>query len=333
MRNLILSALLLASAFQTAFAQGLLQQTFGSGANAFTIDFVTIGNPGNTADNGIWAYSRGSYSAGAVNYIYNIGKYEISREQIAKANSEAGLGISLWDMTINPVYGGFGHSWEANGGGRPASGVSWYGAARFVNYLNASKGYQAAYKFNGSAFETWNPGDLGFQAVNPYRNANAFYFLPSLDEWYKAAFGSPNGTWFDYATGSNIAPTGVAQGTDSGTAVMGQSYYKGAANITEAGGLSAFGTMAQNGNMREFTESASDGVNDNTPGERRMARGGSWHSPSWAGASDYDDGVNPGTSDGEYGFRIASVPEPSSLSLLLIGVAGLASRRLLKRKD
>lgn len=49
MRNLILSALLLASAFQTALAQ-LVTESSGSGDNAFSMDFVTIGNPNNAAD-------------------------------------------------------------------------------------------------------------------------------------------------------------------------------------------------------------------------------------------------------------------------------------------
>ena len=55
-------------------------------------------------------------------YVYRIAKYEISREMIEKANAAGGLGITLADMTN---YGG-------NGPNRPATGVNWNEAARFV---------------------------------------------------------------------------------------------------------------------------------------------------------------------------------------------------------
>ena len=60
---------LLALSYQTASAQSLLE-TFGSGANQFTMEFVTIGNPGNAPD------TTGSpIPAGSVAYTYNLGKY------------------------------------------------------------------------------------------------------------------------------------------------------------------------------------------------------------------------------------------------------------------
>src|ERR687887_287515 len=60
---------------------------FGSGANSFDIDFVTVGNPGNPPD-------ANPNPAGAVPYEYRIGKYEISEQMIDKANSLGGLGIT-----------------------------------------------------------------------------------------------------------------------------------------------------------------------------------------------------------------------------------------------
>jgi hypothetical protein len=56
--------------------------TFGSGANQFTMDFVSIGNPGNTAD------TTGSPNpAGSVGYTYDIGKFEVSEDMITKYNA------------------------------------------------------------------------------------------------------------------------------------------------------------------------------------------------------------------------------------------------------
>ena len=67
-----------------------ITESFGSGVNQFSIDFVEIGNPGNSAD------TNGSPSpAGSVSYVYNIGKYEISRGIIEKVNAAGGLGIGM----------------------------------------------------------------------------------------------------------------------------------------------------------------------------------------------------------------------------------------------
>ena len=53
----------------------------------------------------------------------------------------------------------------------------------------------------------------------------------------------------------------VAGGTLPGTAVV-QQGANGPADITQAGGLSAYGTMAQGGNVSEREESALDLIND-----------------------------------------------------------------------
>jgi formylglycine-generating enzyme required for sulfatase activity len=278
----------------------------GTGDNAFTMEFVTIGNPGNAAD------TTGSPNpAGSVAYTYNLGKHEVSRDMINKANAAGSLGITLQDMTSN---GG-------NGVNRPATGVSWYEAAKYVNWLNTSTGGTAAYKFSGSTFQLWSAGDAGYNANNMFRNSLAKYVIASSNEWYKGAYGSPNGTWFNYPTGSDSAPTEVASGTAANTAVYnGQS---GPADITSAGGLSAYGTMGQGGNVWEWNETAYDGTND-TAGETRELRGGSWYDGSFLLGASYR-GLNSPSGEGyDVGFRVASVPEPSSLSLLAIGLGGLA---------
>ena len=102
-------------------------------------------------------------------------------------------------------------------------------------------------------------------AINPnnlYRNSLATYFLPSVDEWYKAAYYDPtSGAYFDYPTGSNAAPTPVASGTAAGTAVYTRPFGDGPADITLAGGLSPYGTMGQGGNVLEWEETDFDLVN------------------------------------------------------------------------
>ena len=307
MKKLLLLTLL-ALGYQTASATSLLE-TFGSGANQFTMEFVTIGNPGNAAD------TTGSPNpAGSVAYIYNLGKYEVSRDMITKASSAGSLGITMQDMTS---YGG-------NGLLRPATGITWNEAARYVNWLNTSTGGTAAYKFSGSTFQLWSAGDAGYNASNMFRNSLAKYWLPSSNEWYKAAYGNPNGTWNNYPTGSDSVPTAVASGTVANTAVYNAK--SGPADITSAGGLSPYGTMGQGGNVWEWNETAYDGSN-NSPGDIRDLRGGSWLEGAlgyYLSASTQIGGTPTYEGDPNQGFRVASVPEPSALSLLAVGLGGLA---------
>ena len=295
--------------------------SFGSGSNQFSIDFVSIGNPGNPVD------TTGNPGApnyvGSVAYTYNMGKYEVSRDMITKANAQGLLGISLEDLT---PYGG-------NGVNRPATGVNWNEAARFVNWLNTSQGYHAAYKYDvqpGNAgysanadIGLWTPSDPGYNAANPFRNDQAHYFLPSNDEWYKAAYYDPvTGNYYDYATGSDTAPTPVTSGTGTGSAVYKLALGVGPSDITQAGGLSPYGTMAQGGNLFEWQETEKDLVND-TPSAERDIRGGCWFNNGSlssttliANSPSTDIFIN-------VGFRVASVPELNTLTLSALGIGGL----------
>jgi formylglycine-generating enzyme required for sulfatase activity len=273
-----------------------------------------IGNPGNAAD---------TTGFGSVGYHYNMGKYEISRDMIDKANIEGALAITTASYL----------------GDKPAAGISWMEAAKFVNWLNAITGNAVAYKFNTSgALQLWRPTDAGYNASNLFRNNLSKYFLPSENEWYKAAFGNPSGGWYAYPGGSNTMPIPVASGTSPNTAVYNQpgNGNNGPTSVYNAGGLSAFGTMAQGGNITELMENGFDGVNDYTF-EQRTIRDFPWYS--------YDPGftsntpeewessyrsylLDPFAESNSIGFRVAMIPEPSSLSLLaLSGVVVALGRR------
>lgn len=277
--------------------------TFGSGANTFTIDFVNVGNPGNGKDEGA---GGGLYSSpyGGVPYVYRMGTYEIPLDAITKATA-GGL--------LNVTAGPFGPT-------QPAANMSWYEAAAFVNWLNTSTGHQAAYNLDvgATALTLWASADA-WQAggENLYRHKDAYYFLPSEDEWYKAAYHKNDGVtanYWDYATASNSIPTAVGSGTAAGTAV-----YNTVANVPAAvnrsGGLSAYGTMGQGGNVWEWMESASDGIND-SPSENRTLRGDDWSGPETVLRCSSHLSVTLSGSGINVGFRVASIPEPASAVLL-----------------
>jgi formylglycine-generating enzyme len=303
-----LTALLL-----TLLAAPLHADTFGSGPESFTIPFADVNNPGNAAD---------TNGRGAVGHTYRIGVHEVSRGSIERYNASqvlvGGALITLNDMTSS---GG-------NSPGRPATGVSWNEAARFVNWLNALRGLGPADKFTGAGANDdvaqWDVGEPGYDPANPFRNANAYYFLPDLNEWHKAAYYDPvAGAYWDYATGSNSAPVAVAGGTAPGTAVIAQSSGAGPADVTNAGGLSPYGTMGQNGNVTEWTESYINSSGD----FRRAYTGGAWTITASTLASQT---VLYTAATAEFfsrGFRVAAVPEPSAVLLAWLGLAAGLLRR------
>jgi len=308
---MIKKVILLVSMAGAALNAQVITQNFGSGVNAFSIDFVEIGNPGNVADT-----TGFPNPVGSVGYVYNISKYEISRSMIENANATGTLGITLNDLA----------SFGGNYPNRPANGISWYEAAKFVNYLNIQAGSVSAYKFDSNGmFQIWSSSDVGFNSSNPFRNSNAKYWLPSTDEWYKAAYGSPSGQWYNYPNGSDSPPAIITNGTTGSVHWLAPSV--GPADINDAGGLSSWGTMAQGGNIGEWMESAYDGINDSAS-ENRANRGGSWYSNSNFQLSTSQLSFDPATEiDNGTGLRVAGVPEPSAFSLLAVGLGGLAMMR------
>ena len=289
--------------------------TFGSDVNTFTIDFVPIGNAGNARD------TNGS---GKVLYNFNMSTYAISQDQLEKATASGAISLG-------------GGAWV---GSQPAANVTWFQAAAFVNYLNTSTGHVAAYQLDAgvTTLTPWN-FTQAWQAggENLYRNKDAYYFLPSDNEYYKAAYYDPNkaggaGYWL-YATGSDAIPTAVASGTASGTMVYRQFPPSGQpAAVNSAGGLSPYGTMGQTGNVIEWMESASDGVN-NLSSEGRSVRGDYYGDQGNGDAltSRPRSGLEPAPGSVIFGFRVASVasvPEPSCMILMLgSGLMFLARRR------
>lgn len=285
--------------------------TFGD-EYPFEIEFVTVGHP-NNPDNG-------RITAGKVEYPYRIGKHEISRGMIDKANREGNLNIDAHpDRSMEELIPSGVRDEMA------AGGITWFEAMKFVNWLNASQGYQPAYNVDlRGDFQLWGSSEA-WQAggENLFRHKDAHYFLPSVDEWYKAAFyDSETGSYFRWTTG-NTRPTAAASGTAAGTAVFNFPLSQGPADITLAGGLSGYGTMGQGGNVFEWVETEYDLVND-SPSGMRDAWGGWWggDSPevqSWLSSTYWGFGTPspPTVRFVDFGFRVASVPEPHAMSLMV----------------
>ena len=277
--------------------------SFGYGENAFDIDFVTIGDAGNEHDEFVYYSAAGN---GGVDHEYRIGTYEVTNGQwnafVAMAGAPTGLPTEAYD---NGSFSG--------GPNRPTNKVSWYEAAQFCNWLNTSKGYEAAYLFDANGAFQMQPGDAG------YRNPNAAYFLPSHDEWYKAAYYSlaestpgTNDVYYDYANGTNTKPANNTSGAN---------YYDGGYGYTDpentalhiwdvgTGAMDQNGTWDMSGNLAEMIESARYWPDDD-PAKERASRGGDYSHGDIDLSVYFPGHFYPQDEHGIVGFRIASIVNP-----------------------
>ena len=295
--------------------------TFGTGANQFTIEFVDISGDTNPTS-GIPAGDGFTFTG--VDYDYRMGKYEITNDQWNKFQASYGA------VTGSPSNA-YDRSIYWTGTDIPTNNISWYEAAQFVNYLNTSTGHQAAYKFTGTqgtgdyTFSVWGPADSGYDADNPFRNSNTHYFIPTEDEWVKAAYW--NGTSLQtYAT---KAGESLTQG--DGTSGTGWNYYDGGWATDPfgpwdvgSGSEELNGTFDMMGNVWEWMESPYYS-GEYQSGSYRGTRGSSCILivvSYLSSSSRYPSG--PYGEGSESGFRVASVPEPCSL--VLLGLGGLVLR-------
>lgn len=281
------------------------------------IDYVTVGHGGNAVDP-----ATGSLY-GAVTYSYRVGKYEVTNAQYAEflnAVDPAGANPNgIYDSNMgSDVRGGISfnagaadgskYTSRSNMGNKPVNWVSWRSAARFANWLH-----------NGQGSGSTETGAYTMSANPVIRNVGATVFLPSENEWYKAAYYDPTpgagggDNYWTYATQSNTAPTVAtanATGDVTNPGANVQNYGNGAdwptptqnGNVTTVGSTAAnnyFGTQDMGGNVREWLE---DGANN------RDIRGTSW-SGSAAQSSSGDVSTAPNTSVFvTHGFRVASPP-------------------------
>ena len=283
------------------------------GANEFTIDFVDISGDASSANGTYIGHNKLEGFIDPIN-DYRMGTHEITNDQWNKFKASYGTvtGDPSSAYDSSPYY---------TGDDIPTNRLSWFEGAQFVNYLNSSTGHREAYKFTGTqgtadyTFSVWEPEDSGYDSDNPFRNSEAFYFMPTENEWVKAAYF--NGTSLQtYATTDGSMPIA---GTDTNyDTAVGLPWNVG------SGSEELNGTFDMMGNVWEWTESPYYSE-DYLSGSDRSFRGGSFY------VDDYTLSLSTrfiGTPEGEnatVGLRVASIPEPCSLVLLSLG--GLMLRR------
>ena len=288
-------------------------------AAAIDIDWVTVGDPNNVDDP---SSIYGSF--GAVSYEYQIGQYEVTNTQyVAMLSAVAAVGdtnglYSASSFGITQTGAGTGgdpfvYAVDPNHENRPVNFVGVGDSMRFANWLHNGQptGSQDGSTTEDGAYDM----SLGANAV---RKAGAQVFLPSEDEWYKAAYykgGGTNAGYWAYTTGSDTVP-----GTDlTETSVPGNNanYNDGTVPIdapyflTEVGEFelsgSPYGTFDQGGNVWEWNEK----LYIPSPPERGM-RGGGYDSIAAHMAIDFFVPYFAEEPFGEFqsiGFRVAAARE------------------------
>jgi formylglycine-generating enzyme required for sulfatase activity len=306
------------------------------------MQMVTIANPGNKADD--------RTGSGSVDYIYNIGKYEVTIRQytvflnavassdpyqLYNPNMATDLNIAGIARSGSPgsyryhVIGpaGLKPSGASSSGKRPIADVSWFDAARFANWMHNGRGAgdteTGAYTLNGVTTGA---------AVSA--NAEARFHIPTPNEWYKAAYFSPRlnegrGGYYVFPTQHDAAP-GSVPGNNIGQrhAPNQANYFTGGFAVTQSITPSAsqnyltdvgafsqsgsyYGTFDQAGNVYEWND-------DQGPGSQRSLRGG--YFVSNVADTSYLDAyfLPPEYESNGSGFRLASgLPtSPSQQSLL-----------------
>lgn len=225
-----------------------------------SMDFVPIGNPGNAAHT--FSHWSSNYSWGRVDYHYRIGTHEVTAGQWAQFLDKA-------DLHTSPLHdrGSFDEPLAWDGPNKPRIQISWYHAAQFCNWLTSGNTRKGAYRFDSAS------GALtGIDRAAAKREYGQVYVLPTIDEWYKAAYFKPDGSGYSlYANGSSTPP-----------AVYADSNYPGKTDLFNPVWDVGSGKMEQNGtydimgNLWEWIEEAKDG-SFNSSNELMGLLGGSAH--------------------------------------------------------
>ena len=199
-----------------------------AGAAPITYVMVTVGNPGNVGDTRVGV---NTFGYGSVAYDYQIGKYDVTIGQYTSFlnavaatdtfslyNSKMGTELNIAGISQTGGSGSYTYS-VLGSANRPITYVSWWDSARFSNWMangqptgaqSSTTTENGAYNVNGAI----SGNAVAKNATNPNTSAAPTFYVPTENEWYKAAYYSPTlnsgaGGYYAYATQSNTAPGNI----------------------------------------------------------------------------------------------------------------------------
>ena len=287
-----------------------------------TFSWQTIGDVGNPS-----MVTRPSdavnvaVTVGSMDHEYAISKYEVSNAQyVAFLNAVASQGDphGLYNPSaeIHELGGivrfGTGPFTYASKQGRedyPVNFVGAFDAARFVNWLH-----------NGQGQADTEDGVYDMLEEHLLRKAGARVFLPSENEWHKAAYYDPRSTseggpsnddhyWLYPSQSESIPNKAVIDGAGNITnpqpnlANWGRSNPYGLCKVHTGGpGTETYyGVMHMGGNVVEWIEDR----NSQDP-SRYDIRGGDWENGDWDQRNDFINSTSPSHESTYLGIRLAA---------------------------
>ena len=300
------------------------------------IDFVTITHAGNAPYQSIFP-SDFVNGRGGVDYEYRLGKFEVTTAQWVEFFNAAydrsdGFFPHLrppghWGATATTPNTPGGLRWAVPAGNEmmPVGNISWRMAAMYCNWLHNDKSTDRSAFMNGAYDVSTFGFNGGIFTDQLARHPDARYWIPTWDEWLKAAHYDPNkvnadgttGGWWQYSNGSDTpyvygpppSMGGVGEANAGFTTPSPFAIPLGSYATT-----SPWGLYDMAGGTTEWTESI---VTADTGQRNRIFDGSYWSSSSFqAGLVDSVRGKGseyPHVPTYEFGLRIASVvPSPGT---------------------
>jgi len=321
------------------------------------IDFVTITHPGNAPWQGDGTPDDMAIGRGGVNYEYRIGRFEVTTAQYVEFLNAAfdrpqadwiphlfapgGAGFAATPTT--PTAPG-GRRWSVPAGAEmmPVGATDWRSAAIYANWLHNGKSLDRS-AFLGGAYDV---STFGYQQLpngvlaftdQAQRSPGARYFIPTLDEWIKAAHWSPDRFgpgqpgYFTYSNASDSPYVGGLPPSMGGVGTANFGFDQGAFTVplgAYTGVTSPWGLYDVAGGSLEWTES----IRTINHGGRYRIKDGSYRTSSLNyGLIDtirYFDDDLPNSAPVGNGLRIAAaVPAPSPLGGLAVVLLLMQRRR------
>jgi formylglycine-generating enzyme len=298
----------------------------GTWTGQASLEFVTVGDAGNTADPTVTRDGTSGY--GSVPYVYRMGKYEVTLGQYCQFLNAVGAAdtYGLYNSSMATDFGTLRIARTGSSGNYaytvtgsynqaancPITYVSWGDAARFCNWVENGQptGPQGlgttetgAYTLNGATTAT------SLMAIK--RSTGAHYFIPSENEWHKAAYYKGSGTnagYWTYPTQNNSKPSNILSASAKNNAnFLDGSFTDPTNRLTPVGAFAAspgpYGTFDMGGDVFDWTE----GIKNSSA---RVWLGSGWNSTYDDLASYYRDGGTPTYEYHDMGFRMATVALP-----------------------